>query len=125
MPLAREPEDLDHFLAAALARGDVDAVVALYEENAVFADEGVPKMVGHGGLHAGFERLAAQGLRISPQPRVVARVGDLAIVYNDWTETGTDADGRSFERAGKAIEVVRRQPDGSWRYVFDDPYARG
>ncbi len=27
--------------------------------------------------------------------------------------------------AGKAIEVVRRQADGTWRFAIDDPYARG
>jgi len=25
----------------------------------------------------------------------------------------------------KAMEIVRRQPDGTWRFVIDDPYARG
>jgi len=125
MQMAREPEDLDFILAEALARGDIDAVVALYEDDAVFTDEGVPKMTGREELRAGFARLAAQHLHIHPQPRVVARVADLAVIYNDWTETGTDAQGRPFERAGKAIEVARRQVDGHWRYVFDDPYARG
>jgi len=22
-------------------------------------------------------------------------------------------------------EVVRRQPDGSWKFLYDDPYGRG
>jgi hypothetical protein len=27
--------------------------------------------------------------------------------------------------SGKAREIVRRQPDGSWRFVIDDPYGGG
>ena len=50
---------------------------------------------------------------------------DLALVYNDWTLSATGADGNPIERSGKAIEVVRRQPDGSWRFAIDDPTARG
>jgi ketosteroid isomerase-like protein len=34
-------------------------------------------------------------------------------------------DGTLSETAGKALEVVRHQPDGSWRVAIDDPFARG
>ena len=44
---------------------------------------------------------------------------DLAVLYNDWTIT---ASGLSL--SGKAIEVVRRQPDGTWKFVIDDPFGR-
>jgi hypothetical protein len=27
--------------------------------------------------------------------------------------------------AGKAMEICHRQPDGTWRFAIDDPYARG
>ena len=121
---ARCPEELDSLLEAAMAAGDVQALVALYEDGAVFADEGVPKMVGREQFFAGFARLAGQRLQIRGNPRVVADLGDLAVLYNDWTETGVDEQGNPFERSGKAIEVVLKQRDGSWRYVFDDPYGR-
>jgi hypothetical protein len=29
-----------------------------------------------------------------------------------------------MQLSGKAIEVCRRQPDGTWLFVIDDPYAR-
>jgi ketosteroid isomerase-like protein len=56
----------------------------------------------------------------------VVRTGeDLALVYNDWTLSATGPDGSPIQRSGKAIEVVRRQRDGSWRFAIDDPRARG
>jgi len=122
---AERPEDLDSLLEAAMAAGDVEALVELYEPCAVFADEGIKKMVGREQLVEGFTRLAGQHLRIRGNPRVVADFGDLAVLYNDWTETGAGADGASFARSGKAIEIVRKQTDGTWRYLFDDPYGRG
>jgi ketosteroid isomerase-like protein len=27
--------------------------------------------------------------------------------------------------AGRALEVVRRQADGRWKFAIDDPFARG
>ena len=50
---------------------------------------------------------------------------DIAVLYNDWNLSANGRDGKRIERAGKAIEIVRRQADGTWLFVFDDPYARG
>jgi ketosteroid isomerase-like protein len=47
------------------------------------------------------------------------------MVYSDWRLTATGADGGVVTRSGRALEVVRRQPDGTWRLAADDPYARG
>ena len=47
------------------------------------------------------------------------------MLYNDWRMTVTGPDGNAAESSGKAIEIVRRQADGSWKYVVDDPNARG
>ena len=68
--------------------------------------------------------IAAQA-RITMRVVRVERAGDdLAALYNDWTASGTGPDGAAVEMTGKAIEIVRRQPDGTWRYAIDDPYGR-
>ena len=125
MNTARCPEDLDPLLYAAMAAGDLEALVSLYEDSAIFANAGEVRMRGSNELRAGLGAFAAQRPRIAGEPLVVANSGDIAVLYNDWTETGVGEDGTPFERNGKAIEVVRRQADGSWKYLFDDPYGRG
>lgn len=125
MNTACRPEDLDPLLYAAMAAGNVEDLVALYEDSAIFANAGEVRMQGSDQVRAGLGAFAAQRPRIAGEPLVVANFGDIAVLYNDWTETGVSSDGQPFERTGKAIEVVRRQPDGSWKYLFDDPYGRG
>jgi ketosteroid isomerase-like protein len=39
--------------------------------------------------------------------------------------TALDAEGRPVTMEGRAIEVSRRQADGSWLFVLDDPFGRG
>jgi len=51
--------------------------------------------------------------------------GDIAATYNDWSGVMTGPDGAKIEMAGKAIEIVHRQPDGTWRFIIDDAFARG
>jgi hypothetical protein len=41
-----------------------------------------------------------------------------------WKATGDERrTGRPLELAGNAVEVVRRQADGTWSFVIDDPYG--
>ena len=51
--------------------------------------------------------------------RTVRSGKDLAATYGVWAMKTGDQ-----EMSGKTIEVVRRQPDGSWLFVIDDPFAR-
>ena len=122
---ANSPLHPDRLLERAMAAGDVDALVALYEDDAVFAAAGQPAGRGTEAVRAALAPVAGAKPRIRTNPRVIADFGDLAVLYNDWIETGIDDDGKPFERSGKAIEVLRRQPDGSWKFLFDDPYGRG
>lgn len=48
---------------------------------------------------------------------LVFPAGDLALIHTPWTMQLPD--GSSPE--GATAEVVRRQPDGSWKYVIDNP----
>jgi ketosteroid isomerase-like protein len=47
--------------------------------------------------------------------------GDTALVIGNWTVTGRDADGNDIDAGGRYADVVRRQPDGGWLFVIDNP----
>ena len=53
-----------------------------------------------------------------------AIVGDIAQLYTDFEGTGVDDAGKTIPVRNKAIEVLRRQPDGSWKLIMGDPNAR-
>ena len=64
---------------------------------------------------AGF---VALGGRITMTTRFAVELGDLALLSNAWSFEGG---GMSF--GSVTAEVARRQPDGTWRYVIDHPFA--
>lgn len=120
------PEECDYQLGEHLAAGALEHIMALYAADATFITESGETLVGTAAIRASFEPLAAARPTLRPNlVRVVHVAPDLAVIYNDWTATVSMPDGATVEMQGKAIEVLRRQPDGSWRFVFDDPYARG
>jgi ketosteroid isomerase-like protein len=54
---------------------------------------------------------------------VVKKVeGDgLALTHARWALAGTEADGSHVELSGRGTIVSRRQPDGGWRIVLENP----
>jgi ketosteroid isomerase-like protein len=53
----------------------------------------------------------------------VLEVGDLALVVGEWTFNGTGPDGEAVKLAARNADVLRRQADGSWRFVIDNPWG--
>ena len=123
---ARTPEDCDHLLGEYLGSGSVEDILTLYEADATFVTQDRQPLGGHAALREVMTAFASARPRLSVNLVMVARQGDdLAVIYNDWTLTAVGPDGKTVEQSGRAIEVVRRQPDGTWRFAFDDPFARG
>jgi uncharacterized protein (TIGR02246 family) len=123
---AKTPEACDVVLAEYIGAGDVESLIALYEPNAVLVDPGSGKALeGHAAIRESFVGLIGAKARLECRVVKVLRSGDVALVYNDWTGTMVGPDGNRISIGGKASEVVRRQADGTWRYVLDDPNARG
>jgi len=122
---AQTPEECDHLLGEYLASAQLDAIVDLYESSACFVTDTREVLVGRDAIRAAFVDFAAAKPRLQPNIVLVARNGDdLAVLYNNWTMKMTGPDGQPIEMQGKAIETVRRQPDGTWRFAIDDPYGR-
>lgn len=119
--VARLPADVDRLFAEALSRGNLDGALAMYEPDAVYDDGSGDPDRGHAEIRAALARLIALDPTLDCYEIDVVENGDIAVLRADWIFTGTNADGEAFEHRGRSIEIVRRQPDGSWRFVIDLP----
>jgi ketosteroid isomerase-like protein len=52
----------------------------------------------------------------------VLESGGLALVAGVWSFTGTAPDGSPVTLTGHNADVLRRQADGSWRFVIDSRF---
>jgi len=120
------PEACDRLFVEHFNAGDLDALLSLYEPACSLVRRDGSLARGHAEIREVLGRLIAVSAPMrSDIVKVVPGGHDLAMVYNDWRMSGQRADGQPVEAGGKALEVVRRQPDGTWRFILDDPYARG
>jgi len=104
-------------------RGDLEALITLYEEQAAFVPS--PGSVVHGKdavreVLTGF--LALRGTA-KVETRRIVEGPDLALVVSDWTLDGTGLDGTPASLSGTTADVVRKQPDGRWLIALDNPFG--
>ena len=118
---ARTPSDVDRLFAEALSSGDLEGALAMYEPDACFDDGDGSPAYGHEQIMAKLADLIALDPTLDCYEIDVVENGDMAVLRARWTFSGTNSDGASFDLQGRSIEVVRRQPDGTWRFVIDLP----
>jgi len=118
------PEGVIKWFADCLNRGDVEAALELYEPGAAFVVEPGISVRGSDQIREALNGFAALGPRLTGEIAGVREAGDVALVLNRWSLTGEGPDG-PVEMSGLSADVLRRQHDGSWRVVIDDPWGGG
>ena len=106
---------------AAYNASDVDAVVALYADDAIWMDEGAPARIGKSAIRDSFGQLFELGTYESLDlvDEVIVCSQDCLIARGHWTEVVTLRSGGVQPRdAGKFIWLIRRQPDDGWKVVW-------
>ena len=108
--VATEPNDLGKYFIERANAGDVDGLVALYEPDAVLAFPPGNLATGHAEIRKVFEQFVAAAPVLSPGRQHLALAGDdLALTASTLTSGEV------------AVEIARRQPDGSWLWAVDQP----
>ncbi len=112
----------DSSFAAAVTAGNAAAVADVYEAAAKLLPPNAPPIQGREGIQkfwAGF--LGGYDVRITLATDEVEGRGDLGYNRGHYTLEGTPkaAGGAPLHDEGKFLEVMRKQPDGSWRYAVD------
>ncbi|WP_137723358.1 YybH family protein [Prescottella subtropica] len=114
---ATTPAQLAELFTAYFNGRDLDALVGLYESTALFCPS--PGETDHGtdAIRRSLGAMMDVGATITLELRRIHEIGDVAVLSNDAVVT---VDGRPAPTM--TTEVVRRQSDGTWRYVLDDPF---
>jgi uncharacterized protein (TIGR02246 family) len=103
--------------------GNFETLMSLYEPEAAFATQPGSLAPGLGGIRDALGGFVAMNGKLDLEVSRVLEVGDLALVVGEWSFAGTTPDGEPVKLAAKNADVLRRQTDGSWRFVIDNPWG--
>jgi len=110
-------------MTEAFGRGDVDGILRTYEPGAVVVGQPGAPVQGSPALRAMFEQFIALKPTFQFLDHEIIQAGDIALHLNHWTMTGTAPNGASVEQGGLSVVILRRQADGRWLMVIDDPFG--
>ncbi|MFC5139278.1 YybH family protein [Actinomycetospora rhizophila] len=118
------PAQADEVWMGLFNTGDIDGLLGLYEDDALFVPEpGGKPLVGPDAIRDWITAFPMREPSIDLRTHVVYERENDAVVYSDWTLTGVGEDGPA-RMDGQAVILLRKQTDGTWRLGFDDPFAQ-
>jgi uncharacterized protein (TIGR02246 family) len=107
----------------AVNAGDLDALCDLYDADARFVPGGGAEAVSGAALREVLAGFLASRPVMEFDHNYLHVTGDIALARGAWKLTSKGADGSAQTIAGNSIEVLKKQADGSWRYLIDHPWG--
>jgi ketosteroid isomerase-like protein len=106
-----------------MQKGDLEGVMAVYEPTAT--------LVAQPGVNVtGTELLGAMKGYLSMKPKFdmptheVIEAGDIALHISPWSLEAVDpSNGQPMRQNGLSVAVFRKQRDGKWLLVIDNPHG--
>lgn len=117
------PTEVVSQLIDALNKGSLEAALALYEPQAVMVAVPGSLAAGKDALRKALEGFIALRPTIRSVKQAVVEASGLAQYSSEWTLAGTDPAGKPVTMTGKSSDVLRKQPDGTWKIVVDNPWG--
>jgi uncharacterized protein (TIGR02246 family) len=117
---ARSPDEICRLFQKYMAKGDIDLVLSLYDNDVVFLNQSSEPKRGKEALRKELAPFASAKTSFDFNIRQVIQAGDIALTHTEWNVSSPHQQASLY-----AIEVARRQSDGSWRWVIGDPFTVG
>jgi len=119
MKLPKRPEDVHAALADAFNTGDVNTVMSMYDSNGIIVPEPDKPVSGK----AKFEEAVKGILTIKGKMQIntvyCLQAGDVAVGRSEWNIT----EGKEVKISAKGVELMKQQPDGTWKIVIDHAFG--
>jgi ketosteroid isomerase-like protein len=116
---ANSPEEVGRLFQQYMREGEIDLVLTLYDPEAVFLNRARDVQKGTNALRQELLPFAAMKAVLEFNIKAIIQSGDIALIHNEWKLSSPQ------QMSGYAIEVARRQLDGTWRWLIGAPFTVG
>ena len=117
------PADLLALLGRLMEARNIDAIMAIHEEDAAMVEWGGGVARGDSNIRQVYADFFESDPILKVRALQIVEAGGVAIILGDYTLDYTNENGNIVSVDGKFGDMVRKQPDGSWLYLLDNPYA--
>jgi ketosteroid isomerase-like protein len=119
MNLPKRAEDAHATLAAAFNTGNVATVLNMYDFNGIIVPEPGKPVSGKEKFEEAIKAILSIKGKMEIKTVYCLQTGNLAVGRSEWNIT----DGNEVKVSAKGIEVMKQQPDGTWKIVIDHAFG--
>ncbi len=119
MNLPKRAEDAHATLAAAFNTGDVNTVMSMYDTTGIIVPEPGKPVSGRQNFEEAIKAILSIKGKMEIKTVYCLQTGNLAVGRSEWNIT----DGNEIKVSAKGIEVMKQQPDGTWKIVIDHAFG--
>lgn len=117
------PQETVAALDEAFNRGDLEAVLAHYEDTAVLMVDPARSLAGKEALRGAFAAFLRSGAKASQDAVRVIQAQGVALFLSRWTLVTPEPGGGQTIRRFTATSVLRQDPAGRWRLAIDNGFG--
>lgn len=111
-------------MVTAFENKDIDGVLSTYEKNAIVMFESGKPITGHKALKSAFKEFITFNPSYSFSSHEVYISGNIATHISPWKMTGLLPDGCIIKQSGLSIAILRKQENGNWLMIQDNPHGQ-
>ncbi len=114
---------VDEIFQEAMNECDLEKAMSLYDDNAVFVQApGEPELRGKDKIREALRQFQSIKPKLKVEVVQFVEAEDVAFYTLKWEITGTSAEGEKIQMASYDGNVAKRQDDGSWKTIIDNPF---
>jgi uncharacterized protein (TIGR02246 family) len=117
------PEDLLYSQVEEFNKGNISFLMTLYEEDACFASSPGQVVKGLENIRESMQGFIDMGVKLEAKVNRIFQINNIAILITKWSINGTEPDGKPINLTGRGTMVLRRQSDGTWLMVIENPWG--
>lgn len=102
---------------------NVSSLMNMYEPDACFVVQPTQIVTGIENIRQNLQSFIDMNGKLETKVTGVIQTSNLALVNIEWSFNGTGPDGNPINVAGKAVDLLRQQQDGTWRILIDNPWG--
>lgn len=110
-------------MTKAFENKDIDGVMSCYEPKSVVVFEPESPVSDSNTLREMFTRMSMANPIFTYSGHEVFISGNIATHITPWEMTAKTPDGNEIRQGGLSIAVLRKQEDGEWLMIIDNPHG--
>ena len=118
------PERSARYFQNCMRAGDVEGAVRCLDVNAIYVTEAGKFVQGRDAIRVAVTKFAVLKPDLqAKRSAILLPGGDIASLVDEWTLKATLPNGQKLDLAGVSSDILKRQGNGVWTYLVDNPYG--